>query len=429
MTAFVLLAAAMLLAAVALLTRPFWWRSSHSDAAGEARTIADAREQMRQLDALRSSGALTDAQASEARARLEQRVGQALAQVPSPAPATPRAPPGMLGALTAFTIVVAIAGYTLIGTPQALDPEVRTARAEGSGGGHSITMEQIEGMAEKLAARLKEQPNDVDGWAMLGRSYAVLGKPQQALPAFKQAMALRPDDPVLLADYADTLALVNGRNLEGEPSRLIARALELDPNNLKALSLAGTAAFVRKDYALALRHWEKMAQISPDSDFVKQIQGGIEEARTLAAAAGQAIPAQAPTPKAKAESPATKPPVAQAAGTEKISGVVKLSAGLSGKAAPDDTLFVYARAAQGPRMPLAILRKQVKDLPLTFALDDSMAMSPAARLSSAQQVVVSARVTKSGGATPQPGDLQGQSAPVTPGTSGLTIEIGQIVGQ
>ena len=287
MTAFVLLAAAMLLAAVALLTRPFWWRSSHSDAAGEARTIADAREQMRQLDALRSSGALTDAQASEARARLEQRVGQALAQVPSPAPATPRAPPGMLGALTAFTIVVAIAGYTLIGTPQALDPEVRTARAEGSGGGHSITMEQIEGMAEKLAARLKEQPNDVDGWAMLGRSYAVLGKPQQALPAFKQAMALRPDDPVLLADYADTLALVNGRNLEGEPSRLIARALELDPNNLKALSLAGTAAFVRKDYALALRHWEKMAQISPDSDFVKQIQGGIEEARTLAAAAGQ----------------------------------------------------------------------------------------------------------------------------------------------
>ena len=109
--------------------------------------------------------------------------------------------------------------------------------------------------------------------------------------------------------------------------------------------------------------------------------------------------------------------------------MVKLSAGLSGKAAPDDTLFVYARAAQGPRMPLAILRKQVKDLPLTFALDDSMAMSPAARLSSAQQVVVSARVTKSGGATPQPGDLQGQSAPVTPGTSGLTIEIGQIVGQ
>jgi len=424
LTVFVLLAAAMLLATLALLTRPYWWRSG---AGTEARTIADAREQTRQLDALRASGALTDAQASEARARLEQRVGQVLARAQPPA-AVPRAPAGMLGALTAFTLVVAIAGYSLIGTPQALDPGARLARAEGSGG-HAITMAQIEGMTEKLAARLKEQPDDADGWSMLGRSYAVLGKPELALPAFKQAMALRPDDAMLLADYADTLALANGRNLEGEPSRLIARALELDPNNLKALSLAGTAAFLRKDYALALRHWEKMVQVSPDSDFVKQIQGGIDEARSLAAAAGQTIPARAPTPTAKIESPAAKAPVAQAAGVEKISGVVKLSAGLASKAAPDDTLFVYARPVQGPRMPLAILRKQVKDLPLTFSLDDSMAMSPSARLSAAQQVVVSARISKSGGATPQPGDLQGQSAPVTPGTSGLTIEIGQIVGQ
>jgi len=337
-------------------------------------------------------------------------------------------PRGLLGVLSAFTVGVAVAGYTLIGAPQALDPQARAARAEGSG--HAITTEQIEGMAEKLAARLKEQPNDPDGWAMLGRSYAVLGKSQLALAAFKQAMVLRPDDPVLLADYADTLALVNGRNLEGEPSRLIARALELDPNNLKALSLAGTAAFIRKDYALALRHWERMVQVSPDSDFTKQIQGGIEEARRLAAAAGQAVPAQAPTPTAKTQGAAAAPaPAARAAGAETISGVVKLSSGFASRVAPDDTLFVYARPAQGPRMPLAILRKQVKDLPLSFKLDDTMAMSPAARLSSAQQVVVSARVSKTGGATPQPGDLQGQSAPVMPGTGGLTIEIAEIVGR
>jgi cytochrome c-type biogenesis protein CcmH len=411
LTTFVLLAAAMVLAALALLTRPLWRRSQRTEAA------ADAREQMRQLDALRASGALTDAQASEARARLEQRASQASAKEASPSAASARRPTRMLGALSGFTVVVAALGYTLIGTPQALDPQARIARADGAG--HSITMGQIEGMAEKLAARLKEQPNDVDGWAMLGRSYAVLGKPQLALAAFKQAMALRPDDAVLLADYADTLALVNGRNLEGEPSRLIARALELDPNNLKALSLAGTAAFIRKDYALALRHWEKMAQLSPDSDFVKQIQGGIDEARRLAAAAGTAVAA------APSAGPTAKPTAAAGA---TISGVVKLAAALNGKAAPDDTLFVYARAAQGQRMPLAILRKQVKDLPLTFTLDDSMAMSPAARLSSAQQVVVGARISKRGEAMPQPGDLQGQSAPVAPGASGLTIEIGQVVG-
>lgn len=417
MTAFVLIAAAMAVAALAVLTRPLWW-PSRRDARG-AEVLAEAREQLRQLDALRASGTLTDVQASEARARLEQRVGQSVTMAAQPAAVQPRTK-GMLPALSLFVLAVVVVGYATLGTPQALDPAVRTARGDGGGGGHSITTEQIEAMAEKLAARLKENPGDVEGWAMLGRSNAVLGKHPQAMAAFKQAVALKPDDAVLLADYADSMAMVNDRNLEGEPSRLIARALEVDPNNLKALSLAGTAAFMRKDYALALRHWERMQQAAPDSDFAKQIQGGIEEARRLAAAAGQAMPAPAAPPRADA---------AQAAGTATISGVVRLAAGMRGKAAPEDTLFVYARPAQGPRMPLAILRKQVKDLPLRFTLDDSMAMSPAARLSSAQQVVVNARISKSGTAAPQPGDLLGESDPVAPGASGLTIEIGQVVGQ
>jgi cytochrome c-type biogenesis protein CcmH len=408
LTTFVLAAAALVLAGLAVLTRPLWWRG-RGDAAGDTPEMAEAREQLRQLDALRAGGALTDAQVGEARTRLQQRVGQAVS-TPASAPAA-RRPSGMLSAVTLFALAVVVAGYATIGTPQALDPAARSAR--GGAGDHAITAQQIQGMIDKLAARLKEQPDDADGWAMLGRSYAVLGQPQQALPAFKRAMELRPDDAALLADYADMLALANNRNLEGEPSRLIARALELDPNNLKALSLAGTAAFLRKDYALALRHWEKMAQLAPDAEFVKQIQGGIDEARRLAAAGG-------------APGPAARPAPAPAAAAT-VSGVVKLASALQAKASPDDTLFVYARATQGPRMPLAILRKQVKDLPLTFTLDDSMAMSPAARLSSAQQVVVSARISKRGDATPQPGDLQGQSAPVAPGASGLTIEIGQVV--
>ncbi|HET7526896.1 MAG TPA: c-type cytochrome biogenesis protein CcmI [Burkholderiaceae bacterium] len=415
MIAFILLAALLGGVALAVLTRPLWWRARRDPAAADVRTVAEAREQLRQLEALRISGALTEAQASEARARLEQRMGQTLAKAPLAA-SIERRPTHLMPSLSLFVVVTAVVGYATLGTPQALDPAARSARADA---GHAITMEQIQGMADKLAARLKDQPNDPDGWAMLGRSYAVLGDAQRALDAFKQAMALRPDDAALLADYADTLALANGRNLEGEPSRLIARALEIDPNNLKALSLAGTAAFVRKDYALALRHWEKMAQIAPDSDWVKQIQGGIDEARSLAAASGTAPPAAQPAAAAK---------TAPVAGGGTVSGVVKLSTSLAGKAAPEDTLFVYARAAQGPRMPLAILRKQVKDLPLTFTLDDSMAMSPAAKLSSAQQVVVSARISKRGNATPEPGDLQGQSAPVAPGASGLTIEIGQVVG-
>ncbi|MCG3190649.1 MAG: hypothetical protein LKCHEGNO_03437 [Burkholderiaceae bacterium] len=411
MTAFVLISAAMAVVALALLTRPLWWGGR--SAAPSSNAASEAREQLRQLDALRASGALTDAQTSEARTKLEQRLGQAITQ---PAAAARPQSAGMLSALTLFALAVVVGGYATIGTPQALDPAVRAA---GEGGGHSITAEQIEAMVDKLAARLKENPGDIEGWTMLGRSYSVLGKHPQAMAAFKQAVALRPDDAALLADYADSMAMVNGRNLEGEPSRLIARALEADPNNLKALSLAGTAAFLRKDYAVALRHWEKMQQVAPDSDFAKQIQGGIDEARRLAGAADQNARPAATSPRADA---------AQTGGAT-LSGVVRLAAGLRGKVAPEDTLFVYARHAQGPRMPLAILRRQAKDLPLQFTLDDSMAMSPAARLSSAQTVVIDARISKSGTATAQPGDLLGQSNPVAPGASGLTIEIGQIVGQ
>jgi cytochrome c-type biogenesis protein CcmH len=316
----------------------------------------------------------------------------------------------LLFGLVAFVCIAAAAGYALLGTPQGLKPELAQAGAAASSpeGGHPINSEQIEAMIEKLSVRLKERPDDADGWAMVGRSYAVLGRHDQAL---------RPDDAVLLADYADALAVTNGRNLEGEPSRLIAQALKIDPNNLKALSLAGTAAFDRKDFAGALRDWEKMTQIAPDSQFAQQIQSGIDEARKLKGG-GSATPV--------ASQPAGSSP---AIGETTISGTVTLSAALAARAGPEDTLFVFARPAEGARMPLAILRKQVKDLPLTFTLDDSMAMSPAARLSSAKRVVVGARISKGGDAVAKAGDLQGLSVPMNVGTRGLKIEISELVSQ
>jgi cytochrome c-type biogenesis protein CcmH len=366
--AFVLIALAMALATVLLLTRPLWWSTKKAPAA-EGETAAAE---------------------------------------------TPRSTLPMLAGLSSFVVVLLAAGYLLVGAPLALDPSVRTAASNPGG---EITYEQIEAMTQKLADRLKQQPDDPTGWAMLGRSYAVLGRHADALPAFKQALALKPDDPNLLIDHADALAVVNGRNLEGEPSKLIARALELDPNNLKALSLAGTAAYLRKDFAGALRHWDKLAQVAPDSDFVRQIQRGIDEARRLTGV--QAPAAQAAGPGGAANTP----------GGASVSGTVTLSKQLAGKAAPDDTVYVFARAAEGSRVPLAILRKQVKDLPLRFTLDDSMAMSPAAKLSGAPKVIVGARISKSGGALAQPGDLQGLSGPVAVGSSGLAIEISQVVGQ
>ncbi|MBE7418999.1 MAG: c-type cytochrome biogenesis protein CcmI [Ideonella sp.] len=430
MTAFVLLAFAMAALALALLTRPLWRRAPADVVAADA----DVQQQLRQIATLQRSGTLTDAQAVEARRRLEQRRAAPVTASTHTGAARPTA---LIASLTGFVFLVAAAGYLLLGTPRALDAAARTPRAAAADG--EITLQQIEAMTEQLAARLKEQPNDALGWAMLGRSYAVLGKHAQALPAFKQALTLKPDDASVLADYADAMAVANGRNLEGEPSRLLARALELDPKNLKALSLAGTAAFLRKDYDGALRYWDQLAKLSPDSEFTQQIQRGIDQARQLAAAGGAAAGGAAAGTTTRGAAPSgnagpaggTAAPAGNgaAAAQATLSGTVSLAPALAAQAAPGDTLFVYARAAQGPRMPLAILRKQVKDLPLSFTLDDSMAMSPAAKLSSAPQVVVSARVSKSGQATPQPGDLEGESAPVAPGSRGLKIEIGRVVAR
>jgi cytochrome c-type biogenesis protein CcmH len=417
MTLFVAIGALLALLTLVLLTRPLWRRGGAAPAAAAA--VTSLRQQLEQLGALNKSGALGEAQYNEARLALERRIVEAVVTAEgAAAPVVAAAPKGLMAGLSAFVCAVAVAGYAWLGTPVALNGELAAAPTDSR---HAITAEQIEGMIEKLSARLKDNPNDADGWAMLGRSHAVLGRPEQALPAFKQAVALRADDAVLLADYADALAVANGRSLDGEPMRLVEQALKIDPNNLKALSLAGTHAFNQQDYPLAVKHWEKLVQLAPGGELAQQIQGGVDEARKRADEARKTAGGAAPV------TPAAPPKAPAAATGTSVSGTVTLAPALAAKARPDDTLFVFARAAEGPRMPLAILRKQVKDLPLTFTLDDSMAMTPTAKLSSSPRVIVGARISARGQATPQPGDLQGFSAPVAPGAAGLSIQIVDVV--
>ena len=315
----------------------------------------------------------------------------------------PRSSKPLLFGVMGFVCAVAVAGYAWIGTPRALNSELVAAGPAGAD--DPITAEQIEVMINGLTARLKEQPDDVEGWAMLGRSLMVLGRHDQAVPALQKAVALRADDAVLLTEYADALAVVNGRSLDGEPSRLVAKALQIDPNNVKALMLAGVHAFQRQDGALALKHWEKIVQLEPGSELAAQLQSGIDKARAMTGGAAPAAAVSGPS----------------------LSGTVTLAPALAAKARPEDTVFVFARAAEGPRMPLAILRKQVKDLPLDFRLDDSLAMSPATRLSLHPKVVIGARVSKSGQAAPTAGDFTGQSNAVANNADGVLIEIDQVV--
>ncbi len=262
----------------------FWLATRPVQTFNQESAIAGLRAQLQQLAALHHAGELDDAAYTEAKAGLERRIVEAVVNPPEvTVPARRSASKALPIGLALFAGLVAVAGYLLFGTPKALNPAVApapaAAAASGMAGGHPVDSAQIEGMIDKLAARLKDRPQDVDGWAMLGRSYAVLGRHAQAVPAFEKAVALRPDDAVLLADYADALRAANGRSMEGAPGELIARALKIDPNNLKALSLAGTAAFDRKDYSAALLHWDKLVRLAPDSPFAQQIRAGIDEAR------------------------------------------------------------------------------------------------------------------------------------------------------
>ena len=435
MIAFYAAAAALCALAVLLLTRMAWWpaRAGRSLAG----SVAELANQVRQLRELHAAGALGAEAFGEASAALERKLIDAVAAAPAAGDAVAaraaRPSNGLSGALALFVCAVTLGGYAHLGSPSALfvGPSGFAPRSTAQDAApdaplaHELSAEKVSAMIEQLAARLKAAPDDADGWEMLARSYVVIGQHAKSIDAFKQALRLRAGDPNLLADYADALAMAQQRNLDGEPSELIARALKIDPDNGKALALAGTAAFDRGDYRGALAHWQHLVATEPaGGPFAPQLQASIDEARRRAGLPASTGRADAATPaRSGAAAIVANPGATPDAGSASVAGTVTLASALAARVAPDDTVFVFARAAQGSRMPLAILRKQVRDLPLRFTLDDSLAMSPQARLSLAQRVIVGARVSRSGNAMPQPGDLEGLSPSIALGATDLRVEI------
>ena len=344
----------------------------------------------------------------------------------------------VLGAgLALFVVVVVASGYAWLGAARhlAVGPAAQesTESAERAAtppvvasGPDALAQAEarISSMVDRLAERLKGRPDDAEGWHMLGRSYAALGKHGQAIGAYETALRLRPNEPTLLAELAFSAAITNRRVGEADSAQLLQRALKLDPRNPKALALAGTLSLERKDYQGAVQYWEQLARNEPaDSPYGKQIQASIAQARQLAGSQSALMPVADDALASLSVSTATL----RSAANGSVGGTVTLAPALQGRVAPDDTLFVFARAVNGSRMPLAVLRKQVKDLPLRFTLDDSLAMSPAAKISGAANVVVGARISKSGKAGAQEGDLQGQLPAAALGSTNLKLEIGEVV--
>lgn len=371
------------------------------------------RDELAELDRELAAGNLREEQHREAKLEIERRLLEDIGAPAEAPPATPtRAPRWVPVAVAAAIPVVAVSFYLWVGNPAALDPQARAA----PDAAHSVTPEQIAAMVERLAERLKQTPDDVEGWVMLARSYNMLGRFDQSAQAYALLVKRMPDDAGLLADYADALGMARGSRLEGEPYEIVKRALKADPNHIKSLALAGSAEFELKNYAAAAAYWERIVPlVGADSDYARSIHASIEDARNLGGIPPGSVAKAAPPPEAPVAAPAAA-----------ITGTVKLIPALASQVAPGDTLFVFARAAEGGRMPLAIVRASARSLPYEFRLDDTQAMSPEARLSGQAQVVVSARISKSGNAVAQPGDLFGVSSPVAPGVSGLALLIDQV---
>ena len=378
MTLFWAIGAGLALVALGIALRPLLFTLKKTDLSRSRANVAIYRDQLRELEADRAAGTLAAADYEAARLELESRLLQDV--VPESAPSRGASRALLLTLALAVPLCAALL-YFAVGNP-------RSFEAPG---------QNLEAMVARLAAHLRENPEDGTGWALLGRSYAAMGRFPESVDAYAKAAVRNPRDAQLLADFADALAMARGRSLEGEPEKLLARALEIDPDNLKALALAGSAAFARRDFKRAVALWERMVPlVAPDSEDARSIRASIDEAKSLVDA-------------------------------RPLRGTVTLAAKVKAQAAPDDTVFIFARAAEGPPMPLAIVRKRVRDLPVSFALDDSMAMAPGMRLSGFPRVVVGARVSKSGQATPQPGDLQGSSAPVANDARGVSVVIDSVV--
>ena len=376
------------------------------------------KRQLAELQDSHSAGTLSKAQLQQQTAALERRLLDLLlhdTDAPAGQAAGRKASGRLLAGIASAIVLIAGAGYWFTSMP-AQDPPM-ASEAEGQ-----PNAAQIIAMVDKLAERLKQDPSDADGWAMLARSYSFLQRSPEAVDAYAQAVALRKDDATLLVDYADALAAKNNHNLAGEPMKLVARALKLEPGNIKGLALAGTDAFIRQDFAQAVRYWSEVEKVgAPDSALVQRVTAGLQEARSRAGLPAAPGPLTAPAPQ---QAPAAQ--AAPGAAAASVSGTVTLSAALLAKASPQDTVFIFARPANGGRVPLAAQRVQVKDLPYRFTLDDSKSMSSSALLSSSAQVVLGARISKSGDAIPQPGDLSGQVGPVALGAKGIALEINEV---
>ena len=422
MTTLWLIVLALLLATLLCLVPPLLRRTPAAETASDASVRAFYLAQREQLRRDLANGALTPQAHARADEELQRDLLQDLAMRRDPRARLGGQRAGLAAAcvLTVAVPVAAVLLYGQLGNPRAAATVALSQAPEP----HAQAADNDMALAiNALAQRLRASPDDADGWYMLARSYETLGRYNDAVAAYQEVLRLVPGQPAVLADLAD--ALLSAR--QGQPDEAsitaVAQALQADPDQPKALALAGMMALRRGDAADALTHWERLrALLPPDAEAARQIQTNIAQARAMAAS-GTAGGADATAPDAAAPDPSAGASVT----TARLAGQARIADALRDQVRPTDTVFILARPMTGSRMPVAILKMQAADLPRAFVLDDSTAMSPDATLSKAGKVRVEIRVSRSGNAAAQPGDLNGVLTDVGPRAEGLALVADTVV--
>lgn len=419
MISFSIIVALMLLAALVLVIRPLVKAPEDQQVEQEQVNLDIYQQKLAELETDLAEGQIEQQEYTAAQQDLEKQLIVDIPEQDAGGNIDNRRSQASLITLVIALPASALGLYLYLGTPTAINSVATQTQAASPHTGAVKPDQPMPSVAEmivKIKQRLQENPEDAKGWNLLARSYMHTQQFEEAEQALEKLTTLVTDDPNIWANYADVAAVNQKGSLNGKPYELTKRALALEPKHPKALWLAGTYHYQQQSYDKAIRFWEILqGLLPPESKDADMINNSIVDARKqLGIVPTDQQPSAAP--------------MAAAATSASVSGQVSLAAQLNDKVSPDDTVFVYARAASGPRMPLAVVKKQVKDLPFEFTLDDSMAMMPQMKLSNFESVVISARISKSGNAMTQSGDLVSNQPQVeVKGKPTVNLEIQQQV--
>lgn len=405
---------AMIVIALVFLVRPLRRAMHQNDVDRTAQNVAITKERLNELTIELEQAVISQTEYEQAKQELEYSLLNDVEQE-NVTPANNPSYNHITRLVLVFSVpILAVSLYGFLGKPELIvtsnNQTTIPAHASANGAGNA-NLVSVEELVEKLAARLKQQPDDAEGWFMLGRSYMSLNRYKEAAIALEKTNQLVPNTPTIMLRYADALSMSRGGQISGKPFKLIKKAIAIKPDDPTGLWLLGKGYDEQGEYQKAISYWNLLLALLKDDKSINEVQNLIRHAKIKSGVnVAQELKSVSIVAKIK---PITSLKI-------KVSIDKKLLKDVS----ENDVVFIFAKAINGPPMPLAVVRKQVKDLPLEVVLDDSMAMIPNMMLSSFNKVKITARISKSGKPLLQKNDFYSKGETIQlPFTGFINIKI------